>query len=144
MASDQKKLVKKAVSRGIALDGEGGYARHVLFCGNSGCCKSKDRDEAKATWKTLNKRVKELAKQGIAVYTTEVECLRFCVGGPLLVVYPEGTWYGEVTPEKCERIVEQHLKQGLPVNEWAFARNPMNDCHAVDEVDGLKVAPPKK
>ena len=126
MASEKKKLVKKAASRGIALSGEGGYTRHVLFCGNSGCCNGKD--DAKATWKTLNKATKELAKAGISVYTTEVECLRFCVGGPLLVVYPEGTWYGEVTPEKCERIVEQHLKEGLPVNEWVFARNPLADA----------------
>jgi (2Fe-2S) ferredoxin len=44
------------------------------------------------------------------------------MAGPIVVVYPEGTWYAGVTPELLERIVVQHLKQGRPVDEAVFHR----------------------
>ena len=123
MNSDQrKKLQKKAESRGVG-DQNGGYERHVLICAQSGCCK--DKDEAKATRKTLYKACKQLRDDGISVYVTEVECLKFCQNGPLLVVYPEGTWYGRVSPDACEKIVESHLRDGEPAEEWVFASNPL-------------------
>ena len=122
MTSEQrKKLEKKAVSRGIGANG--GYSRHVLLCTQSGCCK--DKDEAKATRKTLNREFKKLKADGVTVYVTEVGCLRFCQNGPLMVVYPEGTWYGRVTPEVCQRVFEEHLRDGEPVEEYVFARNPL-------------------
>ena len=126
MNSEQRvKLEKKAASRGIGAEGKsGGYARHVLVCSRSGCCK--DRDEAKATRKTLNKAVKNLKADGINVYVTEVECLKLCQNGPLMVVYPEGVWYGRVTPQACEKIVETHLRGGEIAEDWAFANNPLN------------------
>ena len=126
MNSEQrKKLEKKAVSRGIGPQSvTGGYSRHVLICTQSGCCK--DKDEAKATMKTLNREFKKLKGAGINVYVTEVECLRFCQNGPLMVVYPEGIWYGRVTPEVCERIAQQHFGDGETVEEFAFARNPLD------------------
>ena len=120
----RKKLEKKADSRGIGPESKtGGYERHVLICTRPGCCKNKD--EAKATMKTLNKASKKLKDEGVNVYVTEVECLRFCQNGPLMVVYPEGVWYGRVTPQACEQIAQQHLSDGDPVEEFVFARNPL-------------------
>ncbi len=120
---ERKKLAKKAAARGIGETE--GYARHVLLCAKSGCCK--DKDEAKATRKTLNKTCKNLKADGVNVCVTEVECLRLCQNGPLMVVYPEGVWYGRVTPQACERIAQQHLREGEPVEEFAFARNPLGE-----------------
>jgi (2Fe-2S) ferredoxin len=73
----------------------------------------------------LNKRLKELEKKGRYIYRTEAECLMFCRGGLLAVVDPEGTWYHSVTVEACDRIIQEHLLEGKPVVDFAFARNPL-------------------
>ena len=116
----RKKLQKKAEARGI-----GEITRHVLLCAQSGCCK--DKDEAKATGKTLNKALKQLKADGVEVYSSQVDCLKLCQNGPLMVVYPEGVWYGRVTPEACARIVEKHLREGEIVEDLVFARNLLDE-----------------
>ena len=52
----------------------------------------------------------------------ETPCLGVCAGGPIIVVYPEGIWYGGVTPRLLERIVVEHLKNGHVVEEAVFHR----------------------
>ena len=39
-------------------------------------------------------------------------CLGLCNDGPIVIVYPEGTWYGKVTPNDVDEIVESHLLNG--------------------------------
>jgi (2Fe-2S) ferredoxin len=124
-----QKAAKKAASRGIALDGQGGYVRHVLLCRGKSCCDGHDHKE---TEKRLNKRLKQLEKSGTYVYATMVDCLRLCRSGPLLVVYPDGVWYHSVTPKVVDRIVDEHLIGGQVVAEYAFARNPLTQSVADD------------
>jgi (2Fe-2S) ferredoxin len=42
-----------------------------------------------------------------------------------LVVYPEGYWYGGMTQDRIERFIEQQILAGKPIEEWIFARNPL-------------------
>ena len=59
-------------------------------------------------------------------YRTKVQCLRVCTQGPILVVYPEGTWYQGMTPDRIPRFVQEHLIGGRPIREWIFAEHPLS------------------
>ena len=52
------------------------------------------------------------AELNLPVMRTKASCFRICVGGPWLLIYPEGVWYGSVTPERCERILQEHVDPG--------------------------------
>ena len=97
------------------------YARHVLVCTGGFC--SPDR-RGRMIYALL---ALEQAREGLLfgpgrVKRGEVPCLGVCSHGPIVVVYPEGTWYAGVTPELLERIVVEHLRQGRPVEEAVFHR----------------------
>ena len=124
IVKDIAALQKKAVSRRIVKTskGAGGYERHVIICTGDGCCKG---DEGKDAAKALNKRLKVLEKAGHSVYVTKTDCLKICKNGPLMVVYPDGIWYGCVTADVAERIADEHLAGGAPVAEYVFAESPL-------------------
>jgi (2Fe-2S) ferredoxin len=59
----------------------------------------------------------ELKKAGLAgeVRAQRAGCLDTCEAGPTVVVYPDGIWYGPVTPEDVAEIVTSHIGKGVPV-----------------------------
>jgi (2Fe-2S) ferredoxin len=119
MSERTEQLVSVAARLGI-----GGYGRHVFLCTGPNCCTS---ENGLAAWEALKRELKDkgLLSGERACYRTKVGCLRICVHGPTMVVYPDGTWYHGMTVERIPRFVQQHLIEGKPVEEWVFARNPL-------------------
>lgn len=52
-------------------------------------------------------------------------CLRICDEGPTAVVYPEGTWYGALTRENLQRVIDEDLAAGRAVEDLVIGRNPL-------------------
>lgn len=104
----------------------GHYARHVFLCIGEECCSA---EVGQAAWDALKKELKDtglsLSRGPGACYRTKVQCLRVCSDGPILVVYPEGTYYHGMTADKIPEFVRQHLIGNQPQEDRIFARNPL-------------------
>ncbi len=104
----------------------GHYSRHVFLCIGESCC---SKEQGELAWKALKDQLKELdlslSTGPNACYRTKAGCLRVCTGGPILVVYPEGNWYGGMTAERIPEFIERQIVQGEPIEEWIFAKNPI-------------------
>lgn len=97
------------------------YTRHIVICTGGFCTADRKGRALYSQLASLLQR-EDLLFGPTRVKRSEVPCLGVCAGGPILVVYPEGTWYAQVTPELLERIVVEHLKHGREVKDAVFHR----------------------
>jgi len=104
------------------------YAHHVFICTGSYCAPEGRADEL---YGLLTRLLGDLGRYDnpVRVKRGITPCLGVCVGGPLLVVYPEGIWYHKVDEAALKRIVNEHLRNGVPVEDYIFHRlNPTSDA----------------
>ncbi|MBU1213774.1 MAG: (2Fe-2S) ferredoxin domain-containing protein [Gammaproteobacteria bacterium] len=95
------------------------FDKHVFFCTNqradgSDCCNNhgaqKARDYVKDRVKALG-----ISDRHNKIRINSAGCLDRCDDGPVLVIYPEGTWYTFVDESDLDEIIEEHLKHGRVV-----------------------------
>ncbi len=84
-----------------------GYRKQVLVCGGTGC-------QSSGSKKVLAALEDELKAQGIEdeILVVRTGCFGLCSLGPIMIVYPEGVFYAQATPEGVRRVVKEHLKEG--------------------------------
>ena len=111
------------------------YKRQVLICGGTGCNSSGSK-------KVMEALYEEVEKNGLSneVKIVRTGCFGLCSLGPIMIVYPEGSFYARVTSDEIPRIVKEHLKEGNVVKEMLYEDTVKEDGTVIslDETDFYK------
>ncbi len=91
------------------------YRSHVLVCGGTGCTSS----NSQAIIEALETQI---AEKGLSeeIKVIRTGCFGLCALGPIMIVYPEGSFYSQVKVEDIPEIVEEHLLKGRIVTRLLY------------------------
>jgi len=99
-----------------------GLRKHVLVCGGTGCTSSGSK-------KILEALAREIKKNGLEneIGIVKTGCFGLCALGPIMIVYPEGSFYSMVKEEDIPEIVEEHLANGKVVTRLLYQETVKED-----------------
>ena len=119
---DLIKVRKVIAEEGKKLAEKTGYRKQILVCGGTGCTSSGSK-------KVIAALETELAKHGLEkeVLVVKTGCFGLCALGPIMIVYPEGAFYAQATPEGVARVVEEHIKNGNVVTDLLYQETVHED-----------------
>ncbi len=111
------------------------FRSHVLICGGTGCTSSGSQE-------VMDTFEKEIAKSGLEkeVKVVRTGCFGLCEMGPVVIVYPEGSFYSRVKADDVPEIVSEHLLKGRIVTRLLYEEAVVddNEIRSLDEVDFYK------
>jgi len=116
-------MVRKVVKeKGEELAKHTKYRKQILVCGGTGCTSSGSK-------KVIAALEAALKENGIEdeILVVKTGCFGLCSLGPIMIVYPEGSFYSQATPEGVARIVKEHLKEGNVVKELLYKETVHED-----------------
>ena len=100
--------------------------KHLLLCATPTKQKCFKGNEGQKTWECLKKTLKKFendpSTKNVHILRSKADCLRVCKNGPILLIWPDGIWYGAATPERIEVIVREHVIAGNPLEDWIIRR----------------------
>ena len=98
------------------------YRSHVLVCGGTGCTSS-------GSTKIIEEFEKEIAATGLSdeVRVVKTGCFGLCALGPVVIIYPEGSFYSRVDPKDVKEIVDEHLLKGRIVRRLLYTETVQED-----------------
>ena len=108
------------------------YRAHVLVCGGTGCTSSGSNQ-------LIERFEEQIAKHGLEkeVKVVRTGCFGLCEAGPVVIVYPEGTFYSRIKVEDVDTIVAEHLLKGRIAQHLVYKeKEEHEDAHlSLDDID---------
>ena len=103
---------------------------HVMVCGGTGCTSSNSAA-------VIAEFEKQLVEKGLdkEVKVVRTGCFGLCEAGPVVIVYPEGSFYAHVTTENVTKIVDEHLIKGRIVKELLYKGSVEEDQKSIKSLD---------
>ncbi len=109
------------------------FRSHVLVCGGTGCTSSK-------SMQIMDRFIEKVKEQGLEkeVQVVATGCFGLCEEGPIVIIYPEGSFYAKMTLDRVDEVVDEHLVKGRIVKKYLYEDPNKTDVKSLNDLDFYK------